>query len=225
MKRRRIILVMMLAVATQIICSCLAYDNRCKSIVRVYCYSEPRLISMWSTSGVRPYHHITFCSGADSPNKMYIYGSREHDSLSRLNNDLHSPYGGSISLYALDRNIDSIELISDKAFDSSHPAGSSLLDLVIVRFNSYYGFIQRGYKSGMNSEYVWGNELKNKDLYVLMGPNYLEFHFEKQPEYDAQHTLQLIVNYSSGEQTSYYADTNFAEYEDTESWANVISRK
>ena len=151
----------------------------------------------------------------------YKRGSEKHQILSKLHNDLNSPIGAPIGNYIYARDIESINLYSDKVFDDNHPAGSSLLDLTVIYNTSVYKWIQNGYKNG-SQRYMWGDSLQEKDLYMLGPENAVLFHFESLPQYDNVQHLFLDVTFSTGETITLDSVFDFGEHVELDSetsWA------
>lgn len=141
---------------------CDMYKPRlCRSYVS--CYSNLRTIRLLPIqedeasripSGLKC---ILICPGNDIPMVEFSLFStgkekEEYDRLCRKHDDLnynkYRSFLGNIaseSLEYIDKDFTSIEIISDKDYDSNHPAGTGLSD--IVRFMSWspYRFIRSGY--------------------------------------------------------------------------------
>lgn len=154
----------------------------------------------------------------------YDRGSAKAGELNKLHNDTrYFPRGGSVGLSCYAKDIESIELYSDKAFDANHPAGSSLLDLVVVHAPSEFAYVQNGYED-RSPAYKWGDMIHEKDLYMLSDRPLISFHFEFMPQYEGVHDLCLVVTLSTGKVISLRSTIDFFEYENTDvSWVSAYN--
>lgn len=141
------------------------------------------------------------------------------DSLRNHIGDINCPeqYCPDLSQYttcsqpsAIVDKIVSVVITSDKDWDETHPAGSSLNDIVKVRFASHYPFISSGYEpqyciyDGMyeptNTQIVDVSELEYNDLYLLDPNVSLKFYFNV-PEHI--HSCTLSFKFFTEEQQEF----------------------
>ncbi len=137
-----------------------------------------------------------------------------YNQLCEVNNDLD--YNKDVSLvmdiiteWAHYPNISDILITSDKDFDASHPAGTSLNDCVTVELKNYYNYVVGGYMSsdqpscyynGLASE-VHENNLK------MLTHGLGSYSFVKQP--DASGVHKLTFAYSTVEGDKLIAEIDF----------------
>ena len=71
------------------------------------------------------------------------------EQLNKKHSDLNFNYSGlDIPLcFAVNADFESIEIVSDKQFDASHPAGTLLSDIVKLSTISPYKYLKSGYQS------------------------------------------------------------------------------
>ncbi len=107
---------------------------------------------------------------------------------------------------ALTTNYTSIEIVAPLVdFDEEHPAGTSLNDLVRVRYSTLYPFIRDGYNVQPDTSYTDGylecdkklTDITAEDL-RLLGPN-LRFNFSKTPPYAMKIFMQIILTDEYGQ--------------------------
>lgn len=112
---------------------------------------------------------------------------------------------------------ESISITSDKAFDSEHPAGSSLNDLVMFYSYSLYPFIQSGYDESIypHNRHLTPIEKLVSEL-TLDDMKLLEYHFmkakmefTKEPEEKGKHTITATIRQLDGRVFTSYLVKNF----------------
>ena len=115
-------------------------------------------------------------------------------------------YPGNYNPQALTTNYTSIEIVAPlDDFDEEHPAGTSLNDLVRVRYSTLYPFIRDGYNVQPDTSYTDGylecdkklTDITAEDL-RLLGPN-LRFNFSKTPPYAMKIFMQIILTDEYGQ--------------------------
>ena len=105
-----------------------------------------------------------------------------------------------------------LNIVSDKDFDAAHPAGTSLNDIVNIRFSSAETFIKSGYKDyGITSDLQYGSDNiyyqtesvpqfnAEKRKMIAMG-FYLSF--SSAPDADAVHNLTVSYTLETGRTVS-----------------------
>ena len=150
--------------------------------------------------GVFPYIHFKgktqHTSGDDIPDEIKelrsIYGD-----TTRYRKD------GGVRHIALAYPIDEITISCDQDFDSRHPAGEPLDDIVLLDYGTYYPFIQNGYNGISLTRYticfncVNANTTKlisysrNLDFYEGRTP---AIKFRTKPDVPGEYTFNLAVD-------------------------------
>lgn len=97
----------------------------------------------------------------------------------------------------------SIELVSDSDFDASHPAGSSLLDIMNYSASSLTRWIRNGYRmsSFVDDCFVLDKKadtLERDDLSLLCYFNLFQLEFTSVPSISRTHKLTLTLVYDDG---------------------------
>ncbi len=103
-----------------------------------------------------------------------------------------SSYDLHIGVVALNFQIESIVVTSNKAWDASHPAGESLNDLIEFAVFSYADFVDSGY-SLLGNVGDWKLKLLSEmtpEDFRLIKPS-VEFYFKKNPDVIDQHRLKF----------------------------------
>ena len=119
--------------------------------------------------------------------------------------ELNGPYYHSAP-FAITTNFTSIEIVAPlDDFDEEHPAGTSLNDLVRVRYSTLYPFIRDGYTKQPNVGYIDGYQVRDQKLtditaedLRLLGPD-LRFNFSKTPPYAMKIFMQIILTDEYGQ--------------------------
>lgn len=102
---------------------------------------------------------------------------------------------------ALSKGISKIEVTSDQNFNHTHPAGSSLANIVIVDFTSYSTSLEYKKCGNMQVSKLL-SEITTKELSVV-GYN-LYFSFNSKPSLNKKHNLTVTITFDDGEE---YSDT------------------
>ena len=105
-------------------------------------------------------------------------------------------------------NFRSIHFVSDADWDATHPAGSSLDDIVTVMLSSYAPFVQSGYDRNAPGLSQWGaytfyqrhaSELTEKEM-AMIGWQGIGFYFDTAPDDPTQvHTITVTLQTVDGE--------------------------
>lgn len=95
----------------------------------------------------------------------------------------------------------SINVTADKDFDSEHPAGSSLNDIMSLKYASAYNLIQSGYDPSINIQ----NFVEKRGDYEVMPLSKLDnvkllyfrsfLLFDKQPDVKGKYTFEITLNF------------------------------
>ncbi len=107
--------------------------------------------------------------------------------------------------------LDSINVIADKDFDSDHPAGTSLNDVLSIRYSSAYDLIQSGYDPSLDL-YDFCNKgdfevmkLSNfESIHLLDKIFYLEF--DKKPDTKGRYTFDVCLGFGKDPVTGEIAE-------------------
>ena len=123
------------------------------------------------------------------------------DSLARANND--TTYNREVWVSNIDKtpmdgpsclseNFSSIEVTTRTDFDAKHPAGTSINDLLEIRYRTYKPFVERGYQ-GKDSITVTTplNELNYKELGLIYN-YFIVLYFTKGPETPNEDVYQIF---------------------------------
>ena len=98
-------------------------------------------------------------------------------------------------------NFVAIDVVSDTDFDAEHPAGTSLNDLLLVTYSSYYEFIASNYtkpeEEALKDYAAILNSLTADDLRLLDEHGFV-FHFIKYPEVLSKHNLTFTFTSADG---------------------------
>ena len=131
------------------------------------------------------------------------------------------------SVIALAQNFTDITITSNKDFDTIHPAGTPLDDIISVSFGSYKSMIESGFggASGMKTKNIAKKikDLTLHDLSVIKCPSIswiyhidtknnrtFTFTFESLPTLSQQHTLEIVFVSDEGEEFRFEVDVDFA---------------
>ena len=101
-----------------------------------------------------------------------------------------------------------IEVVSTRDFDAEHPAGTSLTDIMSVKYQSAAGYIESGY-TDLEDLFEWKvrplNELQPQDLALSVHNIFLIF--DKEPDVLEQHALS--IKWTSAEGNTYTTTYNY----------------
>jgi len=87
---------------------------------------------------------------------------------------------------------------ADKDFDSSHPAGTSLNDLLTISYSSYERFIQSGYDESISAPADYTKPLSEVRSLSLLERNYGILHFTKAPDKSGTYTINITIHCNEG---------------------------
>ncbi len=106
-------------------------------------------------------------------------------------------------------NLVSINVVSDKDFDSDHPAGTSLNDLIYIRYTSAYKYINNDYDDSFTpepeEEYL--SEIDQNDLKILVYET-PRLSFARLSDSRETHTLSITVMLDDGRK--FTSDVNYS---------------
>jgi len=87
---------------------------------------------------------------------------------------------------------------ADKDFDSSHPAGTSLNDLLTINYSSYERFIRSGYDESISAPADYTKPLSEVRSLSLLERNYGILHFTKAPDKAGTYTINITIHSNEG---------------------------
>ena len=122
-----------------------------------------------------------------------------YDSLCQKHFDYgyHGPdvYANEIAKNCYSKDIVSISIVSDKAYDDQHPAGSSLADVVVYNAVSPYRWIKGGYQGdpvfSRTRNYL--SLVTGEDMTLLCAYNLFYLTFFKEPTSFSRHIFTVTV--------------------------------
>lgn len=148
-----------------------------------------------------------------SLNGNRVYSGKKFKALSKYYNDTsYNKYVYNGPRAAVNDSINKVTIKTVEDFDSSHPAGSDITDLVECQYVSYYDFIKNNYKTE-NSErmtieglgyysYIEGAEIYKRNLSdicidnsKLMGPEFM-LKFKETPDKKGIYTFNMEMFFS-----------------------------
>ncbi len=130
------------------------------------------------------------------------------------------------NVIALAHNFKSITITSNKDFDTTHPAGTSMGDIISVSFESYKSMIENGFSGafGLKTKNITTKiqDLTLQDLSVVRCPSIssrhsidtkknhtFKFTFETLPTLEQQHTLDIVFVSDEDEEFRFKVDVDF----------------
>lgn len=146
-------------------------------------------------------HEVTFRSGNAKDKALY-------DSLCFVNNDMS--YSGPTDLICdmidsyrecCSPNMASIEVTSNKDYDESHPAGTSLNDCITIEFQSAYEYINSGYQEKFKPENKYKSlaEVTADELQMITDNCYGYISFTTKPTILDVHYITITLTSQEGE--------------------------
>ena len=150
-----------------------------------------------------------------------ITSGNAFDKLSKTYNDLsYNRYTVCGPRIAINKDINEIKVETINYFDSSHPAGGDISDLIECSYISYYDYIQSGYKKEEKNvdqysdliEYfdIEGAKLLKNKLSKINSTNTklasqkFVLKFNKAPESKGKHKFKLSLQMSDGQIETFF---------------------
>lgn len=128
------------------------------------------------------------------------------------------------TIHALANELTTISIVSDAAYDDLHPAGTPLDDIVYFSGESYYSFIEAGYKGSWTTSFDKSlAQLSESDLKLLNargGGLYAAgglsaFYFSAPPTVSWKHNMTLTITDADGDA---FSTTKFIDFDDPTMW-------
>lgn len=149
-------------------------------------------------------------TNGDVPVKVYGQGQPEaekYNSLCIKHSDMSyeglDPYYDNPAKQCFARDLSSIELVCDRDFDTAHPAGTSLLDIMNYSASSLSRWIRNGYRldTFQNECFILDKKadtLEADDLSLLCFFNMFQLQFTTLPEQSGKYEFTLTLTYDDG---------------------------
>lgn len=111
-----------------------------------------------------------------------------------------------------------IKIVSDADFDENHPAGSSLADIIMCLYGTYWPYIQSNYLDTPDNSHAKSvdvlkriNELTVEDLTLIRTTDkfYFYLYFLNTPTLATQHNFTITMTTVEGEEYEYIVPVDF----------------